>query len=170
MKISLVGLGPGVHQFRFDEKPGKWGLENHPNLRTNIHLEVQLEKGPMHLYVRSRVQTLGRFECDRCLSEFDKTVEDVGRVLFSNDVDLVREGDDDIRAFDPEAREIDITDEIRDLLLLALPVKLLCRENCKGLCAGCGANLNHESCRCAPRAVDSRWQALQQLLDNSKPR
>lgn len=168
MKISLVGLGPGVHQFGFDENPGTWGLENHPNLRTNIHLAVQLEKGPTHLYVRSQVQTLGRFECDRCLHEFEKPLNDVGRVLFSNDAGLVQENDDDVRVFDPEAREIDLTEDIRDLLLLTIPVKLLCREDCKGLCAGCGANLNHESCSCTPHAVDSRWQALQQFLDNSK--
>lgn len=168
MKISLVGLAPGVHQFHFDENPAVWGLENHPNLRDKIQLDVQLEKSPTHLYVRSQVHARGHFECDRCLSEFEMMLEDAGRVLFSNDAELVQEGDNEVRTFDPEAREIDITEEVRDLLLLAIPVKLLCRENCKGLCAGCGANLNHESCRCTPRAVDPRWQVLQHLLDNSK--
>ncbi len=168
MKISLVGLGPGVHQFHFEEKPAMWGLENHPNLRANIRLDVQLEKAPTHLYLRNHIQTLGRFECDRCLSEFEMMLEEVGRVMFSDDPDLVQSSDEEIRTFDPEAREVDITDDVRDLLLLSIPAKLLCRKDCKGLCAGCGVNLNEESCRCAPQAVDPRWQALQQLLDNSK--
>jgi uncharacterized protein len=168
MKITLAGLSPGIHRFQFEEKPAKWGLENHPNLRASIHLEVQLEKTPTHLYLRNQVHTVGHFECDRCLEEFAAPLADSGRLMFSSDEELVQSGDDEIRAFDAEAREIDITDDIRDLLLLAIPAKLLCREDCKGLCPGCGANLNLESCRCSARAVDSRWQALQKLVENSK--
>ena len=168
MKISLVGLRFGVHQFHFEEKPATWGFENHPNLRENIQLDVQLEKTPTHLYLRNHVHTVGRFECDRCLDEVEVKLDDVGRVMFSNDEGLVQNSDDEIRAYDPEAREIDITADVRDLLLLAIPTKLVCREDCKGLCPGCGANLNQESCRCSPRVVDPRWQALQKIIANSK--
>jgi len=168
MKLSLVGLSPGVHEFHFEEKPAKWGFENHPNLRDNIRLDVQLEKAPTHLYLRNHVHTIGRFECDRCLDEFELRLDEAGRIMFSDDSDLVQSSAEEVRAFDPEAREIDITEDVRDLLLLAIPAKLLCREDCKGLCAGCGVNLNQETCRCAPRAVDSRWQALQKLVENTK--
>ncbi len=145
-----------------------WGLENHPNLRANIRLEVQLDKTATHLYLRNHVQTLGHFECDRCLEEFEAKLEDVGRVMFSNDGELVQGSTDEIHVFDPQAREIDITEDVRDLLLLAIPAKFVCREDCQGLCPRCGVNLNLETCRCVARAVDSRWQALQKLVDNSK--
>lgn len=168
MKIALVGLSPGIHQLHFDEKPATWGLENHPNLRTNIRLDVHLEKTPTHLYLRNHVHTVGRFECDRCLEQFDAALDDTGRLMFSNDDELVQSSDDEIRALDPKAREIDITVDVRDLLLLAIPAKLLCREDCSGLCLGCGVNLNLESCRCSPRTADPRWQALQKFVDNSK--
>ena len=51
-------------------------------------------------------------------------------------------------------------------LLLNLPMKHLCREDCKGLCPGCGVNLNREPCRCK-KQVDPRWAALEQLLDKN---
>lgn len=168
MKIPLLGLSPGVHQFTFDEKPAMWGLENHPNLRANVRLDVQLEKTPTHLFLRNHIRTVAHFECDRCLEEFEAGLDDVGRVMFSNDEELVQNSDEEIRAFDPEAREIDITEDVRDLLLLAIPVKRICRDECRGLCSGCGANLNLETCRCAPRVPDTRWLTLQKIANQSK--
>ena len=166
MKILLAGLRPGMHEFRFEELPARWGLENHPNLRAPVHLSVQLEKGATAIYVRNRIDTVGRFTCDRCLEEFSLPLQDEGRVIFSSDADLVTAGDEELRAYDPEAHEIDLSEDIRDLLVLAIPAKLLCREDCQGLCAGCGANLNTESCRCAATRMDPRWQPLQKLLNH----
>jgi uncharacterized protein len=71
---------------------------------------------------------------------------------------------DDIHYIAPDTKEIDITGEIRDTVLLTLPMKVLCSEDCRGLCAGCGANLNSESCRCAAPPADPRWEALRKLL------
>ncbi|MGH7494065.1 MAG: YceD family protein [bacterium] len=164
MKISIAALRLGVHEFEFDEPPEKWGLENHPHLRALVHLTVQLEKGPTAIYVRNHIRTIGHFTCDRCLEEFDQVVEDTGRAVFSSDQNLVGPHEDEIRVHDPRAQEIDLTEDIRDLLLLSLPGKLLCQEDCQGLCAGCGANLNVEKCRCTAKQADPRWQPLQTLL------
>jgi uncharacterized protein len=166
MKISLAGLRPGTHEFHFEEQPSRWGLENHPHLRSNVHLSVHVEKGTTAIYVRSHFRTVGRFTCDRCLEEFDLVVEDRGGLVFSSDENLIAPREVEIRVYHPEAHEIDLTEDIRDLLLLSLPVKRLCREDCQGLCAGCGANLNVEKCRCAATRSDPRWQPLQKLLNH----
>lgn len=66
-------------------------------------------------------------------------------------------------------REVDITDDIREEILLAIPQNFHCSESCQGLCPGCGANLNTESCRCEPGdeeelpPEDSPWNALDAL-------
>ncbi len=164
MKISLIGLRPGTHEFDFEELPAKWGLDNHPNLRTPVHVNVQLEKREASIYVRNRIQTEGQFTCNRCLEEFELPLEDSGRVIFSSDADLMP--DEEVRPYTREAHEIDLTEEVRDLLVLAIPAKLLCREDCKGLCAGCGANLNVETCRCTAERADPRWLPLQKLLNH----
>jgi len=66
-----------------------------------------------------------------------------------------------IAVFDGEGIELD--DLVREELLLALPVNLLCREDCKGLCPVCGIDRNQSDCRCESDAVDSRWQKLKEL-------
>jgi uncharacterized protein len=66
-----------------------------------------------------------------------------------------------IAVFDGEGIELD--DLVREELLLALPVNVLCREDCKGLCPVCGIDRNLSNCQCENDAVDSRWQKLKEL-------
>jgi uncharacterized protein len=58
---------------------------------------------------------------------------------------------------------VQLEDVLREQVLLALPLKLLCREQCKGLCPQCGKNLNAESCSCAQQLDDPRWTALKDI-------
>jgi uncharacterized protein len=56
-----------------------------------------------------------------------------------------------------------LEDALREQVLLALPLKVICRENCKGLCPQCGKNLNTEQCSCAETMEDPRWSALKDI-------
>jgi len=56
-----------------------------------------------------------------------------------------------------------LEDVLKEQVLLALPVKLLCRADCKGLCPHCGKNRNTESCNCASNVSDPRWAALGEI-------
>ncbi|HWR16918.1 MAG TPA: DUF177 domain-containing protein [Terriglobales bacterium] len=58
-----------------------------------------------------------------------------------------------------------LEDVVREQLLLAVPIKTVCKEECKGLCAHCGRNLNTGQCECAQSASDPRWEALKGLKD-----
>jgi uncharacterized protein len=69
----------------------------------------------------------------------------------------------------PRAAEIDLGEAVREALILAIPEFPLCREDCRGLCARCGADLNQGECRC-PRAADLRWGALQALRNDKESR
>ncbi len=62
------------------------------------------------------------------------------------------------------ADRLDLGAWARDLIVLSLPPKILCREDCAGLCSGCGANLNLEPCRCAPTVAESRFTKLADLF------
>lgn len=59
---------------------------------------------------------------------------------------------------------LDLTEAIRQYVLLAIPMKPLCHQECAGLCPTCGANLNHSSCNCPPKPADSRWSKLSKLV------
>jgi len=60
-------------------------------------------------------------------------------------------------------QEVDVTPALREALVLRIPIYLLCREDCRGLCSRCGANLNRERCTCAPEEVGNRWDVLDKL-------
>ena len=74
--------------------------------------------------------------------------------------ELQRE-DLNIAVFDGEA--IDLDQLVREELLLAVPVNVLCREDCKGLCPNCGVDRNLHECSCEDSEIDSRWQKLKEL-------
>ncbi len=165
MKISLIGLSEGLHTLNFVEKLAEFGVENQPHLHEDVKIQVDLEKRSPHYFLKNRVQVSGRFACDRCTDEFDRAVNEEWRAVFTSDKEMLAMNQaDDMHYLAPEAKEIDLTDEIRDMIVLAVPMKMLCTENCRGLCAGCGANLNTESCRCAAPPADLRWEALRKLL------
>ena len=99
--------------------------------------------------------------CDRCGKEFsrEKTVTLDSLVA----QELEDEDNDDILLLD--GTELDLTQAATEAFILAMDTKNLCSDDCKGLCAKCGANLNLGPCGCKPD-VDPRLAALAQLLDN----
>ena len=100
--------------------------------------------------------------CDRCASEFDSDVS------FPIDVVLVtelsNEENEDEWVFPLEGDSADLEDIVRTVFVLNFDSKLLCKPDCKGLCCGCGRNLNHEACTCQ-KEIDPRFAALKQLLE-----
>ena len=101
--------------------------------------------------------------CDRCGEEYDadKTVR-YDCVLAE---ERASDESDDIIVLDND--EVDVEELARDAFILDMDTKFLCSEDCKGLCSGCGANLNREACRCK-KAVDPRLAKLAQLLRNDE--
>ena len=99
--------------------------------------------------------------CDRCAGEFHRKVE------FPIDVCLVtelhNEENEDEWVFPLEGDSADLDDIVRTVFVLNLDSKLLCKDDCKGLCCRCGKNLNDGPCTCE-KEIDPRWAALKQLL------
>jgi uncharacterized protein len=115
-----------------------------------------MASGPGSYYWEGRIRTRVAGECRRCLEPAAVTVDQPVRLLFTED-----QGIDDPAAvvIPPHAAQLDLTDVVREELILAAPEFPLCREDCRGLCPRCGADLNQGPCRCAPDA-DQRWSAL----------
>ncbi|MBV9086668.1 MAG: DUF177 domain-containing protein [Acidobacteriaceae bacterium] len=70
-------------------------------------------------------------------------------------------GDAEIGYYEGEGLLLE--DALREQVLLAMPLKTVCRDDCKGLCPHCGRNLNNESCDCSEAVEDARWEALKDL-------
>jgi uncharacterized protein len=104
----------------------------------------------------------GKFVCDRCGKIFREKIEGKVRTLFSAGPRLESEADE-IRLLQATDRVLDITGDAADALVLAVPAKMLCDENCKGLCPVCGIDLNSQTCPCIRESPDSPWDGLKKI-------
>lgn len=114
------------------------------------------------LVLEGEAKSLLDYTCDRCMGRFSR--EKVVGLSFLLAETLEGEDDGEIVLLDDG--EIDVGDLAYTAFILDMDTKHLCSEDCKGLCPGCGVNLNQEPCRCKKQA-DPRWAALEQLLDKN---
>ena len=114
------------------------------------------------LVMKGEISTCIHGICDRCASAFDRIVEmPIDVVLVT---ELANEENEDEWVFPLEANAADLEDIVRTVFVLNMDSKLLCKEDCKGLCCKCGKNLNDGPCDCQ-KELDPRFAALKQLLD-----
>lgn len=101
--------------------------------------------------------------CARCLSPVTVQLHAQVDALYARQPDP---DDPDLYLF--EGSKLDLTDAVRDALLLELPYRFLCREDCKGLCPKCGKNLNLGSCTCQQgQSVTNPFSALKSMVQES---
>src|SRR5687768_14113422 len=130
-----------------------------------IKVEGRLSSaGTSRFYFSGRLSGETEVPCRRCLKDVSVEIGEEAHFIFSSEGDDSTD-DPDVYPFDPHAVTLDLRPAVRELWLLSVPGFVLCREDCKGLCANCGIDLNTESCDCAPVATESRWDALRAIRD-----
>jgi uncharacterized protein len=118
--------------------------------------------------IRGRIAASFELICARCLEPVGQEVNREFELLYRPlGVDA---GRDEISVTDAEAEigyyqgeGLLLEDVLREQVILALPLKVTCREDCKGLCLHCGKNLNQEQCSCTAPLKDPRWEALKEI-------
>ena len=135
---------------------------------TTFQAEVRKDKEKVRLV--GRVRTMLELTCSRCLDPFPLPVDAKFDILFlpaSANVGVaegeVQEEDVGVSVYKDDV--IDLTEVMREQFYLAMPMKPLCREDCRGLCPVCGINRNRETCSCQPVWVDPRFEALRSLKE-----
>ena len=114
------------------------------------------------LMMKGMIRTCIHGICDRCASTFDRQMEvPIDVVLVT---ELADEDHEDEWVFPLEGDSADLEDIIRTVFVLNMDSKLLCKEDCAGLCCRCGKNLNDGPCSCQ-KELDPRFAALKQLLE-----
>ena len=114
------------------------------------------------LVMTGEIHTTIHGVCDRCAGDFDQIMElPIDVVLVQ---ELSNEENEDEWVFPLEGDSADLDDIVRTVFVLNLDSKLLCKEDCKGLCCRCGKNLNDGPCNCQ-KELDPRFAALKQLLE-----
>lgn len=175
MRIYLKELSEGVNQFDFAQSAEELDLgEVEFKYLSPISVKLEVTKTGETLLMKGSASTKVLMECSRCLEEFKKDLSADLELVFQRRAGPVgcenthREGDvelsdEELKIVEYDAESIDLSDSVRESILLALPIKPLCSENCKGLCPVCGKNLNQGSCDCQQTHIDPRWKALERL-------
>ncbi len=170
MQFNVSGLLKGpVGDFReydFEERVLEHLTED-ADLITPISGHVRLMRTQAGILVKGTVHTRVQMTCSRCLApayydldvaieeEYYPTVE-----VYTGASLHWQEWTDDTAVLIDAQHILDITEVVRQDLIISLPMQPLCSEDCKGLCPVCGANLNEGPHECESEEIDPRWAAL----------
>jgi uncharacterized protein len=161
MKIKISSLKDGAYEYRFEDDVKK--LELKQPFVGKYFTKVNLSKYLHQIIIEVATTVDAELECDRCVKMYSTQIESRYKMVYLHDQP---EGDDDsvdVTYISKDTDKIDIIEDVRDYILLAVPLKKLCKEDCKGLCPQCGKNLNDGQCSCKPEEVDTRWKPLLEL-------
>ena len=159
MKLDVERQAPGRNSLELAEDlPLHLAGEAEP---AEVRLEgiLTVDNLESRLVLMGTLQGRGRMICDRCLADFELTFPVPVQLLVLRDTE-VAEDEGETYVIHQKQGEVDLAPPLQEAVILALPVKRLCREGCRGLCPTCGANLNSEVCRCTAEEADPRWEGL----------
>ncbi len=169
MRIEVENLTEAGEAFAHTYAPGELSLDEYVSLGTEARVEGRATRRGESVAVRGKIEAGIETACDRCLGAIALPLEVEFETAFipqekaagaPENVELLPE-DLGLAAFEGDA--IDLDELVREQILLALPSRHLCREDCPGLCASCGKDLNAGPCGCERQDVDPRWSALADL-------
>ena len=169
MRIELENLegskGDFAHVYQPDElKP----VDERVSLIAPAAVNGKIRLSGNEVFVNGHVETRAQVECDRCLKPVELPVNVDFTLEYISDSDYesietaeLTEAEMSVSVFDGAA--IDVDEIVKEQILLAVPTRMLCREDCKGICPECGADRNTGECNCVTNDIDPRWAALKNL-------
>lgn len=151
MQIEIARLSPDGSVFKGEHPASILELEDDPLIRAEkpINYDLTARQVSHEIIVQGRIWIELEVKCSRCGDFFSTTVAD-SSFLCAYEVG-------------PGQDILDITDDIREDVLLLIPAFPVCRESCKGVCMQCGRNLNEGPCGCIRKALNDPWDELNRL-------
>jgi uncharacterized protein len=167
MRIEVENLKEKPEVFSHSYAPGEVEFEDEgARLVSAAEVAGDASRKGEEVRVRGSIKTEVELLCDRCLAprreplevEFDtRFIPQEKAAGESDNVELLT---DDLGLAAYEGDAVDLDELVREQIVLALPLRNLCGEDCKGLCQKCRANLNAGQCSCEQKEIDPRWSAL----------
>jgi uncharacterized protein len=159
IRPGAIDLGPDIEQKAPLETSGHADLVEEHHGKHQIIKDIRLKGG-----LSTRLQVA----CARCLEPVEHDLSRKFDLLYRPQGSDA--GHEELSVTDAEAEigyykgdGLELDDVLREQVLLAVPLKSLCREDCRGLCPHCGKNLNEAQCSCTPVEEDPRWAALKDI-------
>jgi uncharacterized protein len=169
MIIDLFALSEPTYDFDFEISPADVNLdEETARLVKPVKITGTLRKGIAQVDIEGNINGELEIDCMRCLSPTTTPINFPFNVAFVTEENYTQDAEAELRAGDLDVavfggEKIDLAELAREQIILNLPVRFLCSEECKGLCPKCGANKNTVNCNCEEKEIDPRWSALKNL-------
>lgn len=170
MKIQYSDIPEGGVHVALRAESGRWDGLRDFSVESGPRGHLYLRKRGTDVYIEGEVDTTLWLECSRCLEKFPFSLHaEVSQLLRpepsgpleAKEIELSPQ-DFEYAAYDGE--NIALEAIVEDHLLLSLPMQPLCGEACKGLCPGCGVNLNHGECECPEDSMRSPFDCLKEFV------
>lgn len=134
------------------------------SMEGDVVLDFRVDKILNEISVKGKMSCVINCYCSRCLEPVRITLDPAINLLLSpGKSDKDHESDIDFENYEFGVEEIDISSYLKERIAISIPVKIVCRNDCKGLCSKCGTNLNYENCNCEREWVDPRFAKLKNL-------
>ncbi len=166
MIIKFTNFSDGIHHLEFQETAEKLNLGS--DFVDDVLLNCEMDKSPGQIILSCNISATTQLTCDRCNKEYNHELQHNFKMTYLIEKERITEDGTDIHYLSPDTDKVDLHQDVSELTTLALPMKHLCDENCKGLCPICGINLNENSCDCKSEEINPVWEPLLKLKDKLK--
>ncbi len=150
-----------MEKFIYDGNSYEFARKNPVNLTVS-------NLGDKKVLIEGSAKIALKVNCSRCLKELQYPMD----ISFTKDIDFNLSDDDRTNNLDETnyiiGNNLDVDILIRNEIIVGFPMKLLCSEDCKGICMHCGANLNEKSCDCDNTVLDPRMSVIRDIFNNFK--
>ena len=169
MRIELENLEGGKGDFAHVFQPDELNpVDERVRLIGPAAVKGEVRLSGHQVFVNGHIDARAQVDCDRCLQPVEASVSADFALDYITESDYessyVAELTEDLMSvsvFDGKA--IDVDEIVKEQILLAVPTRMLCRDDCKGICPECGIDKNTGECQCVTNDIDPRWAALKNL-------
>lgn len=165
LNLSLTAVARGPVRLR-EQVPADHPIWSDAGFELEGPLQVDLEASSVGegVLVRGSIEGTLAGECRRCLTETPVRLSDRIDMLFEPLSDSEEEElSGEVYPLPARGDDLDLSEALREQVLLRIPDYVLCSEDCRGLCPQCGTDLNRADCDCAPQAEPTAWDALKKI-------
>ncbi len=170
MILNIEEIEEGLTERDFTCEPSFLDLveESSSSFVTPVGVHLQLMRRGGNVSLTGDISFSVELLCSRCARSFKRSFCERVEALYRKEKPELREGEgqlsgEEVETLFYDGETIDLSTPIRDTILLSVPIKPLCREDCKGLCPRCGKDLNEGPCDCPKESSDPRWRRLAEL-------
>ena len=166
MVIKFTNFNDGIHHFDFVEKISDLDLDE--IFHGELKLSCKMDKSHHQIIINCDINFETSLTCDRCISEFKKTFskqfQNIYFIIYDSEKEVVE--DPGVYYLSPTEDKIDLLKDVKEYMNIAIPMKVLCNDDCKGLCPNCGKDLNQFECNCEADVENPVWEPLKKLKGN----